>query len=171
MPRSTNSAKQKTEDREAPIRELLLRRVPGLLDREGSKRLEQFSFIVAIGAKRVTDGRIRRGTCIATLLEVAGKADIPTSVARRTIRQVFGEAGRPLGSNAKDSSARKKRGRPATGVTPMIGVRVSTQLRTRIESWARSRPDEPSLSEATRRLIELALKGFRSGRSAGPSGS
>jgi hypothetical protein len=40
----------------------------------------------------------------------------------------------------------------------MMGVRVSEDLRGRIESWARSRPDEPSLSEAIRRLIELGLR-------------
>jgi hypothetical protein len=57
-----------------------------------------------------------------------------------------------------NNAKQKKRGRPATGVTPMMGVRVSEDLRGRIESWAHGRPDKPSLSEAIRRLIELGLR-------------
>ena len=160
---------------EAPIRELLLRRVPQLLKLEGAERLEQFRFVVGVAAKRVTDGRIRRGSCIATLLEVAARGDVPNNAARHTIRQTLGQTGRPRRSaryyakhkfkktTSTNNAKQKKRGRPATGVTPMMGVRISKELRGRIESWARSRPDGPSLSEAIRRLIELALKSPKRG--------
>src|ERR1700693_1579903 len=53
---------------------------------------------------------------------------------------------------------RKKRGRPATGVTPMVGVRISADARKQIEAWAETQADNPSLSEAIRRLFELGLK-------------
>jgi hypothetical protein len=52
----------------------------------------------------------------------------------------------------------KTRGRPATGTTPMIGLRASPELRAEIEQWADRQPDSPRLSEAIRRLVELGLK-------------
>jgi hypothetical protein len=51
----------------------------------------------------------------------------------------------------------KKRGRPATGRYPMIGLRASPELRGLIEQWASREADTPSLSEAIRRLVELGL--------------
>jgi len=51
----------------------------------------------------------------------------------------------------------KKRGRPATGITPMIGVRLSSDKRKAVEAWAKTVLDKPSLSEAVRRLVELGL--------------
>jgi hypothetical protein len=54
---------------------------------------------------------------------------------------------------------RRKRGRPATGVTPMVGVRISNALRRRIEAWARGQSADYSLSGAIRQLVELGLKG------------
>jgi hypothetical protein len=52
----------------------------------------------------------------------------------------------------------KVMGRPRTGTTPMIGFRADPALRAAIEKWAAHQPDKPSLSEATRRLVELGLK-------------
>jgi hypothetical protein len=52
----------------------------------------------------------------------------------------------------------KKRGRPATGRDPMMGFRASPVLRASIVKWAENQPDIPTLSEATRRLVELGLK-------------
>ena len=89
---------------------------------------------------------------------MAAQGDLPNDDARRIIRQTLGEAGRARGSaryyakrkikaTSSNNAKQKKRGRPATGVTPMMGVRISEELRGRIESWARSRPDGPSLSE------------------------
>ena len=48
-------------------------------------------------------------------------------------------------------------GRPATGVTPMMGFRAELKLRAAIVKWAENQPDMPSLSEATRRLVVLGL--------------
>jgi Arc/MetJ-type ribon-helix-helix transcriptional regulator len=53
---------------------------------------------------------------------------------------------------------KKERGRPPTGVTPMIGVRLSKSARAEIERWAKAQEDRPSLSEAIRRLIDQSLK-------------
>ena len=39
----------------------------------------------------------------------------------------------------------------------MIGVRVSPTLRDAIVQWAENQPNDPSLSEAARCLIELGL--------------
>jgi hypothetical protein len=55
------------------------------------------------------------------------------------------------------SAKQKKRGRPATGITPMIGVRLSPDKRKAVEAWAKTMLDKPSLSEAVRRLVELGL--------------
>jgi hypothetical protein len=52
----------------------------------------------------------------------------------------------------------KKRGRPATGKDPMMGFRAAPVLRASIVRWAENQPDRPTLSEATRRLVELGLK-------------
>jgi hypothetical protein len=51
----------------------------------------------------------------------------------------------------------KSVGRPATGITPMIGFRAEPELRAAIERWAARQLDTPRLSEATRRLVELGL--------------
>ena len=53
---------------------------------------------------------------------------------------------------------KKRRGRPATGRDPMMGFRAAPVLRASIVRWAEHQPDTPTLSEATRRLVELALK-------------
>ncbi len=53
----------------------------------------------------------------------------------------------------------KKRGRPATGVTPLQGVRMSPELVGEIDAWAAQQPDRPSRAEAIRRLVVLGLQG------------
>jgi hypothetical protein len=40
----------------------------------------------------------------------------------------------------------------------MMGFRAAQMLRASIVQWAVRQPDAPSLSEATRRLVELGLK-------------
>jgi len=52
---------------------------------------------------------------------------------------------------------RKKRGRPPTGQDPVTAVRLSPALKSQIEDWAKQQPDNPSRSEAIRRLVERAL--------------
>jgi Arc/MetJ-type ribon-helix-helix transcriptional regulator len=54
---------------------------------------------------------------------------------------------------------RKKRGRPPTGQDPVTAVRLSSLLKSQIEDWAKQQPDNPSRSEAIRRLVKLALTG------------
>ena len=58
----------------------------------------------------------------------------------------------------------KRRGRPATGRDPMMGFRAAPVLRASIVKWAENQPDIPTLSEATRRLVELGLTVKTKGR-------
>ena len=51
----------------------------------------------------------------------------------------------------------KKRGRPATGKDPLMGFRAPPELRASIVRWAETQADRPTLSEATRRLVERGL--------------
>ena len=51
----------------------------------------------------------------------------------------------------------KRRGRPATGRDPVMGLRMSPNLKGAIVKWAENQPDKPKLSEATRRLVEIGL--------------
>jgi hypothetical protein len=52
---------------------------------------------------------------------------------------------------------KRSRGRPSTGVTPMVGVRLEPDFRAEIEAWAASQEDKPVLAEAIRRLIRCGL--------------
>jgi len=52
---------------------------------------------------------------------------------------------------------KKPRGRPATGITPMVGVRLEPEFRAEIETWAEEQEDKPVLAEAIRRLIRHGL--------------
>jgi hypothetical protein len=56
------------------------------------------------------------------------------------------------------SAKQKSAGRPATGITPMMGFRADPVIRAAIVRWAEKQSDKPSLSEAIRRLVELGLK-------------
>jgi hypothetical protein len=58
----------------------------------------------------------------------------------------------------KAISVMQKRGRPATGKTPMIALRAPDEFRASVEKWAAKQSDHPRLSEAIRRLVELGLK-------------
>jgi hypothetical protein len=46
----------------------------------------------------------------------------------------------------------------------MMGFRAEPKLRAAIVKWAENQPDMPSLSEATRRLVELGLTVKNKGR-------
>src|ERR1700676_4436095 len=61
-----------------------------------------------------------------------------------------------MGKSIKDNP--KKRGRPATGKAPMVGVRMPEDLQDEIRSWANKQKDNPALATAIRRLVELGLK-------------
>jgi hypothetical protein len=56
------------------------------------------------------------------------------------------------------SAKQKSAGRPATGITPMMGFRADPVIRAAIVRWAEKQPDMPTLSEAIRRLVEIGLK-------------
>ena len=62
---------------------------------------------------------------------------------------------------------RKKRGRPATGVDPLYGVRVPDALIQAIDQWAKEN-GSASRSEAIRRLVELGLAGSRPTKRTSP---
>ena len=49
-----------------------------------------------------------------------------------------------------------KRGRPATGKDPLVGVRLPDAMIKQIDAWAK-REDITSRSEAIRRLVDLSL--------------
>jgi hypothetical protein len=52
----------------------------------------------------------------------------------------------------------KVMGRPRSGITPLMGFRADPIIRASIVKWAEKQPDMPTLSEAIRRLVEIALK-------------
>jgi Arc/MetJ-type ribon-helix-helix transcriptional regulator len=54
----------------------------------------------------------------------------------------------------------KKRGRPATGRDPFIGIRLPREMITQIDEWSK-RSGTETRSEAIRRLVELGLAGFQ----------
>jgi hypothetical protein len=59
----------------------------------------------------------------------------------------------------KQNVKQKRRGgRPATGHDPVTALRMPASLATRVEEWAKQQPDQPSRSEAIRRMIEMVLK-------------
>ena len=52
----------------------------------------------------------------------------------------------------------KKRGRPkGAGRDPLVGLRMSPDLRARVEAWAADNAIPGQLSEAIRRLLDKAL--------------
>jgi hypothetical protein len=52
----------------------------------------------------------------------------------------------------------KKRGRPATGNAPSRTIRLSDDFLDMVDHWATQQEDQPSRSEAIRRLVEIGLK-------------
>jgi hypothetical protein len=57
---------------------------------------------------------------------------------------------------AKSISVKRKPGRPATGVDPLVGVRFPKEDIAAIDSWAKA--NDLSRSHAIRRLVELGLR-------------
>src|SRR4051812_10466913 len=64
----------------------------------------------------------------------------------------------------------KKRGRPATGTNPSIGVRLSPNTLENLDAWRAKQPGVPGRPEAIRRLIEAGLNAAAKS-SVAPSGS
>jgi hypothetical protein len=55
---------------------------------------------------------------------------------------------------------KKSRGRPkkAGGVYPVSAVRLPPDVGRAVDQWAESQDDQPTRSEAIRRLVEIGLK-------------
>jgi len=66
------------------------------------------------------------------------------------------------------SVKRKVLGRPATGVDPLVGVRLPPEMLTQLDQFARRA--KISRSEALRRLIQSGLDGAKQRPPAKPSG-
>jgi Arc/MetJ-type ribon-helix-helix transcriptional regulator len=58
---------------------------------------------------------------------------------------------------AKSIAVKPKRGRPATGRDPFVGIRLPATLIESIQAWS-EKNDAASRSEAIRRLVELGLE-------------
>jgi len=56
------------------------------------------------------------------------------------------------------NDTRKKRGRPATGTAPLVGVRMTEEFQAQVKAWAKKQEDHPPLATAIRRLVELGLR-------------
>ena len=59
---------------------------------------------------------------------------------------------------AVNKGTTRKRGRPATGRDAVTAIRLSDELKGRVEAWAAKQADVPSRSEAIRRLVERGLR-------------
>jgi hypothetical protein len=57
----------------------------------------------------------------------------------------------------KSIAVKPKRGRPATGRDPFVGIRLPAALIEDIQAWS-DKHEAASRSEAIRRLVELGLK-------------
>jgi hypothetical protein len=54
-------------------------------------------------------------------------------------------------------SVDKKRGRPATGVGTMVGVRLQPRALEALDAWIADQPDSLSRAEAMRRIVAEKL--------------
>jgi Arc/MetJ-type ribon-helix-helix transcriptional regulator len=61
---------------------------------------------------------------------------------------------------AKSIAVKPKRGRPATGRDPFVGIRLPAPLLESIQAWS-EKNDAASRSEAIRHLVEIGLKAKR----------
>jgi hypothetical protein len=59
---------------------------------------------------------------------------------------------------AVDTSIKKERGRPATGLGVQIGARWPAEIVRKIDLWRKVEPGQPNRAKAIRRLVELGLK-------------
>ena len=57
-----------------------------------------------------------------------------------------------------DVNKKRGRGRPRTGIGPVVGVRLHPALETALENWIAAQPDpKPSKPRAIRQLLIQAL--------------
>jgi hypothetical protein len=57
--------------------------------------------------------------------------------------------------------AKKRLGRPRTGINPTIGVRMPANEIAAVDEWRNQQADKPSRPIAIRRLVGLGMKGKR----------
>lgn len=54
---------------------------------------------------------------------------------------------------------KRGRGRPKTGIGPVVGVRLYPEIQAEVDAWIADQPDpKPSKPEAIRRLLGVALR-------------
>jgi hypothetical protein len=108
-------------------------------------------------------GHSFRAAFVGTNDEAAGPKRPPSARLVRTkfattpLRRSFGwaccaPAHKKIGGN------RPGAGRPATGADPVTAIHLSAELRANVDAWGAAQDDEPSRSEAIRRLVEIGLK-------------
>lgn len=68
----------------------------------------------------------------------------------------------------KSIAVKPKRGRPATGRDPFVGIRLPAPLLEDIQTWS-DKHDAPSRSEAIRRLVELGLTVKKAAKQPSPA--
>jgi hypothetical protein len=66
--------------------------------------------------------------------------------------------GHPVATSSLGIPVNKKsRGRPKTGIGPVIGVRLYPEMEGQLDAWIERQNDSPSRPEAIRRLVQLGL--------------
>jgi hypothetical protein len=53
--------------------------------------------------------------------------------------------------------SKNRRGRPATGINPSVGVRIEAEQMAAIDRWRAAQSDVLTRPEAIRRLVDLGL--------------
>jgi hypothetical protein len=64
-----------------------------------------------------------------------------------------------------DMQSKNARGRPATGISPSVGVRIPPTELALIDRWRAAQPGIPSRPEAIRQLVAIGLKAAEVGDS------
>lgn len=64
---------------------------------------------------------------------------------------------------------KKTRGRPKTGIGPVVGVRLYPEMEKQVNDWIAGQGDRPSRPEALRRLVQLGLDAWAGGQPAKPT--
>jgi hypothetical protein len=63
-----------------------------------------------------------------------------------------------------DSNKKQGRGRRPTGIGRAIGLRLYNDMEKQVDDWIAEQDDNPSRPEAIRRLIQLGLDSWASGK-------
>jgi hypothetical protein len=63
-----------------------------------------------------------------------------------------------MAKSISDIDKKKGRGRPSTGIGPIIALRLYPDMQEQLDAWIAKQDDAPSRPEAIRRLLAKALK-------------